>query len=126
MEDAEGISSSSFLAGALLKFESITDFELAHYITEYENTRFVTIYDNDIYKLSDIVYDDGNSFWLKKPLDEVYIGTSTVRDYLYEMTNSDIRAFFGIEERELSSSGSMYASKKNMFKKIRTRVFHLF
>lgn len=125
MGDAEGISFSSFLAGALLRYGSVSDCELACYITSYENINLIDIYEDDIYNLYDIVYYANHSFRLKKSFDETYNGNYTVREYLYKMTNSRIRKFFGIEEIQISESNIFCPRKIGIIKKIRTRVLNL-
>lgn len=123
MEDVEGASFSSFLAGALLSFDKISNLELASYITSFEVIYNVNIYDDNMCELYDLVYYDGTFFGLNKYLDDRYKGFGTVKDYLYKMTNSEIRKFFNIQDIVINNIINSNIKNTGIFNKIKTRVF---
>ncbi len=123
MEDVEGASFSSFLAGALLSFDKISNLELASYITSFEVIYNVNIYDDNMRELYDLVYYDGTFFGLNKYLDDRYKGFGTVKDYLYKMTNSEIRKFFNIQDIVINNIINSNIKNTGIFNKIKTRVF---
>lgn len=116
MEATGEISFSSFLAGALLKNNSISYFELLNDSSFFEDETNYNIIDDAFEKLSGIVADDGFSkIYLKYGYDDLYNGTS-IREYLYSLTNSDVRKFFQIEEINTN------CKKGGIFNVIKTRV----
>ena len=120
METTGEISLSSFLAGALLKKNSISYFELLNGSSFFEDTTNYSIFDDAFEKLLDIISDDGYSeMYLKYNYNDLYDGIS-VKEYLYSLTNDEVRKFFQINEIENSSTPMKTC---RIFNLIKTRVF---
>lgn len=91
--DSKVITMSSFIAGALLAKRTITSFELLKYMDDF-SIRYNCDIDEpncDFNKLMDIVCYDDNTFCLKED-------NNMYDNYLYSLTNYEIREYFGIEE----------------------------
>lgn len=116
------VSLSSFLAGALLKNKSITYIELTNYMSSFEETTSYNIIDNGLYNLYDIIYSSGRVISLNRNYNDLYNGT-TIEEYLYSMTNDEIRKFFGIEEKITKQVNDFVVRKKGILSRIKTRVF---
>ena len=116
------VSLSSFLAGALLKNKSITYIELTNYMSSFEETTSYNIIDNGLYNLYDIIYSSGRVISLNRNYNDLYNGT-TIEEYLYSMTNNEIRKFFGIEEKITKQVNDFVVRKKGILSRIKTRVF---
>lgn len=116
------VSLSFFLAGALLKNKSITYIELTNYMSSFEETTSYNIIDNGLYNLYDIIYSSGRVISLNRNYNDLYNGT-TIEEYLYSMTNDEIRKFFGIEEKITKQVNDFVVRKKGILSRIKTRVF---
>ena len=64
MNGTEGISFSSFLAGALLSFGNVTNLELTNYMSSFESMYDISIYDDGIDNLSGIIGYNSDGFYL--------------------------------------------------------------
>lgn len=124
MNGTEGISFSSFLAGALLSFGNVTNLELTNYMSSFESMYDISIYDDGIDNLSGIIGYNSDGFYLIKGYDDKYNDICTVKEYLYSMTSSEIRTFYGYNDRLNLNLSNVIAKKKGILKKLRTRVFH--
>lgn len=123
--DANGeIMFSSFLAGALLKEKSITFIELTNYMGTFEEDTNYSIFDDGFNRLNDIIIHSDMVISLSKNYDDIY-NNVTVRDYLYSLTCKEVRQFFNIEEASIIQNTDLDIKKNGIFKKIRTRVFHI-
>lgn len=114
---------SSFLAGALLKNKSIKYIELANEISRFEATTNCNIVDDGLDKLSGIVCDHDFEIRLERDYSDVYNNVCTIKEYLYSMTNIDIRRFFGVVDINIENNNVLFKSKPGILKKIKTRVF---
>ena len=87
---------SSFLAGILLTKKVVTSYEICEYMKNFTVKHWDCYFDepfDDFSKLSKFVCFDGNVMYLNE---DNYI----VNNYLYDLTNTEIREFFGIEEKD--------------------------
>lgn len=124
--EADGeILFSSFLAGALLKNKTVTYVDLVNYMSLFENVTNHRIIDDGLYKLFDITTKSDTVISLNADYDDFYDNIRTIRDYLYSMTDSQVRNFFEIEDIELKNQDNYIVKKQGILKKIRTKVFHL-
>lgn len=122
MDDGNSIPFSAFLAGALLTKERISKIELIDNIGKFEEENNKYIDNRILYKIDEIVKEDNNDFYLIRNYNDVYDNRRTIRDYLYSMTTSEVKKFFGLTESQNINCG-YNVIKTNIFKKIRTRVF---
>lgn len=122
MDDGNSLPFSAILAGALLTKSSINNIELSNYICMFENDNNEYIDNYGLNKLYGIVGRDENAFYLLKEYNDFYDDKHTVEDYLYSLTNPEIRRFFGIPEKQIENN-QYKESKPSIFKMIRTRVF---
>lgn len=129
--DLRKVLFSSFVAGALLIDKEIGFSKLCNYMLNFENKYDIGFEepDGDFDKLKIITMMDDNSIKLIKDYDDLYqVGNNgmTVYDYLYSLTNYEIRQYFGIEEREDVNvyNPSSIKKKSNILTRIkRTKVY---
>lgn len=94
----------SFLAGVLLLDRSIYAVELIKYITEFRaKYNDISDYGKDVDELVHFVDFKDGYVYLKYDYDFEFVHDGNVislYDFLYYLTDSDIREFFNIPERE--------------------------
>ena len=123
MEKIDNISFSSFLSGFLLKINSVSYLELTNHSFLFENRFDCNILDDGFDKLFDVIIDDGISkIYLKYDYDYLYNGIS-IKEYLYNLTNSRVREYFKIDELILSNVDNLSINNGRIFNKIKTRFF---
>ena len=109
MADDKEVPLSSFMAGLLLCRKSITYSELS---TEFSNFIYsIAEPDGDFNKIALVINDDNKSFSLKYDYTEM-INNMTIYDYLYSLTDHDVREYFGIPEKEIVSDNNMVVVRK--------------
>ena len=93
---------SSFMAGLLLCRMSITYSELCNEIACFQDDGYTLIEPTgDFNKILPLIEDSNNRFALKYNYDET-LNNITVYDYLYNLTDENVRRYYGIKEKEIS------------------------
>ena len=109
MADDKEVPLSSFMAGLLLCRRSITYSELS---TEFSNFIYsIAEPDGDFKKIAVVINDDCKSFTLKYDYTDI-INNMTIYDYLYSLTDYDVRNYFGIPEKEIVSDNNIVVVRK--------------
>lgn len=112
MADDKEVPLSSFMAGLLLCRRSITYSELS---TEF--SRFIYSIaepDGDFKKIAMVINDDNKTFTLKYDYTDI-INNMTIYDYLYSLTDSDVRKYFSIPEKEIVNDNIVVVRKRTLF-----------
>ena len=129
--DSRKILFSSFVAGALLVKKNIGFPELGKIMFDFEKKTDINFDEpnGDFDRLSKIVLIEDDSFKLIKDYSDLYKienSSITIYDYLYNLTNYEIRQYFGIQERDDTNVyiPNVVKPKYNMLTKIkRTKVY---
>lgn len=103
MADDKEVPLSSFMAGLLLCRRSITYSELSNEMSRFIYT--ITEPDGDFKKIAMVINDDNKTFTLKYDYTDI-INNMTIYDYLYSLTDYDVRNYFGIPEKEIVSDNN--------------------
>lgn len=92
-------SFTSFLAGVLFTRRFISNFEFFELMNKFENLYSVSISSGEDMVVP--IHLDDNGIYLNKNYDDIIVINKkkiTVRDYLYSLTTSNVRTFFGIPD----------------------------
>lgn len=115
MADDKEVPLSSFMAGLLLCRRSITYSELS---TEFSNFIYsIAEPDGDFNKIAVVLNDDNKTFTLKYDYTEM-INNMTIYDYLYSLTDSDVRKYFGIPEKKIVND-NIVVRKRTLFNRFK-------
>ena len=112
MADDKEVPLSSFMAGLLLCRSSITYSELSNEMSRFIYT--ITEPNGDFNKIATLINDDCKSFTLKYDYTEM-INNMTIYDYLYSLTDSDVREYFNIPEKEIVNDNIVVVRKRTLF-----------
>ena len=117
MADDKEVPLSSFMAGLLLCRRSITYSELSNEMSRFIYT--ITEPNGDFNKIATLINDDNKTFTLKYDYTDI-INNMTIYDYLYSLTDSDVRKYFGIPEKEIVSDNNIVVvRKRTLFDKLK-------
>lgn len=115
MADDKEVPLSSFMAGLLLCRRSITYSELS---TEFSNFIYsIAEPDGDFNKIAVVLNDDNKTFTLKYDYTDI-INNMTIYDYLYSLTDSDVRKYFGIPEKKIVND-NIVVRKRTLFNRFK-------